>query len=113
MDPQTADARNLVVLLYLRNLRSQLGLQLTITTQMNDPANQKIARGTDVTDFVIRSHIVNLMLTQITENPLLAPIFEDILDADGSEIYLKSATRYVPAGQPCTIAQLVVATSRL
>jgi ion channel POLLUX/CASTOR len=35
------------------------------------------------------------MLTQISENRHLMPVFEDLMDADGSEIYIKSVESYL------------------
>jgi hypothetical protein len=38
------------------------------------------------------------MLSQISENKLLGPVFADIFDPEGSEIYLKAAAEYVALG---------------
>jgi hypothetical protein len=48
-----------------------------------------------------RNHLgrlISLMLAQISENKHLSAIFEDILDAEGSEIYIKPVRNYV---EPC------------
>ena len=43
----------------------------------------------------------------MTENKDLRALFDDIFDADGSEIYLKPASDYVKIGQPMTYWHVV------
>ncbi len=95
-----ADAKTLSILLHIRDLAQKHNLKFGVTSEMLDIRNQKLANGTNVSDFVISNNIVSLMLAQISENRLLVPIFTDLLDADGSEIYLKPAAGYVQLGQP-------------
>jgi len=62
---------------------------------MHSVENQKLAQVTRVNDFVVGSSITHLIITQISENRSLSSLFQDILDADGSELYMKLATTYV------------------
>ena len=39
-------------------------------------------------------------MSQVSENKFLMRVFEDLFDADGSEIYLKPVGNYVKTGQP-------------
>ena len=39
-------------------------------------------------------------MSQVSENKYLMRVFEDLFDADGSEIYLKPVTDFVQAGKP-------------
>lgn len=94
-----ADSWTLTVLLHIRDLAQIHNLEFGITSEMLDIRNQELARGTHVSDFVISNNITSLIMAQIAENRLLAPIFEQLLDSAGSEIYLKPATRYVAAGK--------------
>ncbi len=44
-------------------------------------------------DFIVGSTITNLIIAQISENRKLALLFEDLLDANGSELHMKKACR--------------------
>lgn len=65
---------------------------------MRKSNNQRLATQARVEDFVIGSNIINLLMTQIAENRELTALFEDILDEEGSEIYMKPASEYVKTG---------------
>ncbi|MEG0913932.1 MAG: hypothetical protein RSG53_10045, partial [Oscillospiraceae bacterium] len=72
----------------------------SITSEMRDIRNQELARVANVNDFVVSSDLTSLMTAQISENRLLSAIYADLLDEDGSEIYLKPASDYVITGNP-------------
>jgi hypothetical protein len=69
-----------------------------MTSEMRSVDNQKLASVANVNDFVVGSTITNLIIAQVSENRKLALLFEDLLDADGSELYMKKADRYVRTG---------------
>ena len=62
-----------------------------------------------VDDFIISDHLVSLMLTQLSEDADLYPIFQDIFDPEGSEIYLKPIDHYIEIGQPVNFYTVVEA----
>lgn len=100
LPPEQADAKTLTVLLQIRDLEKTLNRQFSITTEMLDVRNQELAEVTNVNDFVISNNITGLIMTQVAENRKLAPIFSDLLDSAGSEVYLKPASNYVELGDP-------------
>jgi hypothetical protein len=51
------------------------------------------------------------MVSQISENRHLLPVFEDLLSIQGSEIYLKPARDYVKTGVGLDFYTLVAAAS--
>lgn len=107
---EQADAKTLTVLLQIRDLEKTLNTQFTITTEMIDMRNQELAQVANVNDFVISNHISGLIMTQVAENRHLASIISDLLNSDGSEIYLKPAKHYVSLGIPIdlyTVTHLV------
>ncbi len=93
-----ADARTILLLIHIRNIGKLRGRQYSITSEMRSVNNQKLAKVADVNDFIVGSTITNLIVTQISENRKLSLLFEDLLDADGSELYMKKAGRYVTPG---------------
>ncbi|MET0930755.1 MAG: hypothetical protein ABWX74_14640, partial [Aeromicrobium sp.] len=65
-----------------------------------------------VDDVIVSDEILSLILSQLSENARLEAVFQDLLDADGAEIYLRPARDYVLAGDPVTYATIVAAASR-
>lgn len=100
LDPEASDAQTLLQLIFLRDISQKMDRRFTITSEMRRSNNQRLAMQARVEDFVIGSNIVNLLMTQIAENRELTALFEDILDEEGSEIYMKPASEYVKTGIP-------------
>lgn len=99
-DGERADARSLLQLILLRNISDMTGRRFSVTTELRSVDNQRLASQARVDDFVIGSNFVSLLLAQISENHQLTPAILDLLDADGSELYMKPAGNYVRLGQP-------------
>ncbi len=98
LDSEASDAQTLLQLIFLRDISQKMDRRFTITSEMRKSNNQRLATQARVEDFVIGSNIVNLLMTQIAENRELTALFEDILDEEGSEIYMKPASDYVKTG---------------
>ncbi len=111
LDPQRADARTLVTLLHLRDIVDASGAELSVVSEMLDDRNRELAQVTKVDDVIVSDQVISLLLSQISENPDLAAVFDDLFDADGSEVYLRDASEYVTAGQEVTFATFVAAAS--
>ena len=107
----SGDASTLLILLHLRQLLGPADNtgQPVVITELLDESYRKIADSADARDMVVSSEMVAMMLAQLTETPDLLPIFEDLWDAEGSEVYLKPADRYVTAGTAVTFATVVAA----
>lgn len=113
MDAQSADTRTIVSLLHLRAICEEAGSDLNIVSELIDVRNLPLAELTQVDDFVVSNKLVSLMLAQASENPFMEQIFTDILDEEGSEIYLRPASQYVSLGRECTFYDVVrIAASR-
>ena len=106
LPPEQADARTLMLLLQMRDWKQKSNRQFSITSEMVDVRNQKLAQVTNVNDFVISNHITGLIMTQVSENRNLAPIFAELLDSEGSEIYLKPARIYIEMNSPIKLHTL-------
>lgn len=98
LNSDEADAKTLLLLIQLRDIEKKLGRNFNMTSEMRSVDNQKLASVANVNDFVVGSTITNLIIAQVSENRKLALLFEDLLDADGSELYMKKANRYVKPG---------------
>lgn len=110
--PQQADARSLITLLHLRDLADVRMHRYTITSEMMDDRNRKLAMVTRADDFIVSERLVSLMMAQVAENRAVNRVFADLLDAHGSEIYLKPAASFVKLGQPVNFYTVVESARR-
>ena len=109
-DVQKADASTLVTLLHLRDIETLSGAdRYSIVTEMLDMRNRELAEITQADDFIVSERLTSLLIAQVTENKDLRALFDDIFDADGSEIYLKPVGDYVKLGQPMSYWHVVEA----
>ncbi len=97
-DKQDADAKTLVTLLHLREIFSELPKAPNVVSEMLDDRNRKLAEVTRADDFIVSDNITSLMMAQVSENPLLADVFDGLFGADGAEVYLRPAEWYVKPG---------------
>lgn len=111
-DIQKADANTLITLLHLRNIAETSGKRFSIVSEMLDIRNRRLAQVARVNDFIVSDTIISLLIAQVSENKVLHAVFEDIFDADGSEIYLKPAAQYVPLGEAMPFCYVVEAARR-
>ncbi|MET7336933.1 potassium transporter TrkA [Nonomuraea sp. NPDC005650] len=112
VEPGHADDRTLVTLLHLRDIEERLGDPFSIVTEMNDDQNREVAQVTKADDFIVSSRLISLLLTQLSENRHLHGVFATLFDPDGSEIYLKPASSYVPPGVTVNFATVVESARR-
>jgi hypothetical protein len=107
-----ADARTLLTLLLLRRaLRESAvdGSRCRIVTELLDAGDVELAQATGADDFVVSDALSSYMLTQLSENPALDPVFTDLFDAEGSAIGLKPAMWYVRENGAVPFARVVAA----
>ncbi|MFN7942439.1 MAG: potassium transporter TrkA [Thermoanaerobaculia bacterium] len=109
---QQADAQTLVTLLHLRDIEEKSGGSFSIVSEMLDVRNRALAEVTRADDFIVGDQLASLLLTQISENKQLNAVFADLLDPEGSELYLKPAADYVRAGRELTFYTVVESARR-
>ena len=112
LDVQESDANTLVVLLQLRDISEKLNCRFSVVSEMMDFRNKKLAEVTKVNDFIVSEKLISLMLTQVSENKMINTVFEDLFDADGSEIYIKKAPKYIKPGVAVNYYTLIEAAKR-
>ncbi len=106
---QEADAQTLITLLHLRDMSVKCGKAFPIVSEMLDVRNRRLAEVTRADDFIVSDQLVSLLLSQISENKSLGPVFADLFDPEGSEVYLKPAEAYVRPGVPVNFYTVVEA----
>ncbi len=97
---EDSDAATLLKLIHLRDIARKSNRVINITSEIKNSTNQKLAKVAQVNDLVVGTNIVNLALTQISENRKLSEIFGELLHSDGSEIYMRPALGYLTLGEP-------------
>ncbi len=109
LDIQEADARSLMTLLYIRDISQKDETPFSIVSEMLDLRNRELAAVTKVDDFIVSAHMISLMTAQLSENSHLMPVFLDILNEEGAEIYLKPVERYIELGEAVNFYTIVEA----
>jgi ion channel POLLUX/CASTOR len=112
LEVQAADARTLVTLLHVRDILRRTGAATPVVSEMLDDRNRVLASVADVDDVVVSGEIVSLLVTQLSEDQRLEPVFRELLGNEGSEIYLRPAEWYVQAGPGVSFATMVAGASR-
>ncbi len=108
---EDADTRAIIALLLLRDARQRAGSTSVqrVCSEILDPKNRELAATTQINDIVISNEMVSMVLAQVTYEPRVQAVLEDLLRSEGSEIYLKPLSFYVPEGQATTFEYLVLA----
>jgi voltage-gated potassium channel Kch len=113
LDAQRADARTLITLLHLRDIADRSGFDFSIVSEMQDLRNRDLAEVTRADDFIVSDRLISLILTQMAENKNLGPVFKELFSAEGAEIRLKPASRFVQLDRPMNFYTVVEAAKRL
>jgi ion channel POLLUX/CASTOR len=109
---QRADAKNLVTLLHLRDIKERDQLEFTVVTEMMDIRNYELATTAHADDYIVSDRLISLMLAQVAENNYLKDVFTELLNPESAEVYLKPASQYVQVGQPVNFHTVVEAALR-
>jgi ion channel POLLUX/CASTOR len=107
-----ADSRTLVSLLHLREIAERSGRSFSIVSEMLDDRNRELAEIARADDFIVSDRLVSLMMCQVSENKEYAAVVEELIDPEGSEVYLKPADEYVESGVPLSFYTVVEAARR-
>ena len=110
-DAEDADTRAIIALLLLRDARerSGVGAAQRVCSEILDPKNRELAATTEINDIVISNEMISMVLAQITYEPRVHAVLEDLFQSEGSEIYLKPLSFYAPPGQAVTFEYLTLA----
>lgn len=107
IDVQQSDSKTLICLLHLRSIAEKKSTPLKIVSEMRDIRNREIAVVAKADDFIVGDNIISLIIAQIAENHKLKAIFDELLNAAGSEIYLKPIEDYIQLDKPTNFYTLL------
>ena len=82
-----------------------------LVAEIRDSRKSELARVAAVDDLVVSDNLSALMMAQLSQNPELAPVFEELFDVDGSSINVRNITDYVDAKSKINFGDLVAAAA--
>ncbi|MCP4917730.1 MAG: hypothetical protein GY913_12465 [Proteobacteria bacterium] len=97
--PERVDSETIIVLLHLRKLLRMAmadgrDVNTKLITEVLDSSNQELISRAGVDDFIISNRMVSMMFAQISCEPDIQDVYDDLFQEDGSEIYVKPAWLY-------------------
>jgi hypothetical protein len=95
--PERTDSETMVILLLLRKILKDSALmekKTKIITQVLNSENQELITQTNVDDFIISNKLITMIFAQMSEEPRIKQLYDDIFQEAGSEIYLKPTGLY-------------------
>ncbi len=97
VNSEEADRRTAVLLLNLRTYLNKYDNENTInvTSEINQIEDQMLLQSAEINDFVVGDEIANRIMVQVANNTDLYQVFQDLLNDDGSEFYLRDIKDYV------------------
>lgn len=107
--PDHPDDWTLVTLLALRLLEERTGREVRVVTELIDDRNRPLAPVNTASDVIVSGMLTGLLMAQIAQNRHLAPLFDELFSAEGSDVCLRPAGTYVRPGAEATFATVVAA----
>lgn len=94
---EKSDAKTILILLLLRKIVAEHDgdkVETRLITEVMDSENQNLISDVGVRDFIISNRFISMLLAQISEEPDIKKVYDDLFEEDGSEIYLKPISLY-------------------
>ena len=98
-----SDASTLLTLMHIRSALDELKIPTddapNIAAELYEEDSVDLARIARPDDFIVSQRIVSLLLAQLSENPDLFDVFNQLLDPVGCEILMVPAVRFLDPGE--------------
>ena len=91
----SSDAKSIITLLQLRIILSDLKSETPIISQIQDPTTKELIDNEASYDVVVSNQLVGNYTCQLAENSRLKILFDEILQPDGSEFYMRDIVDYI------------------
>ena len=114
MSDEDADAETIVRLIELDRLAKELDSEnrFATTCEIRKSSNQKLAAVIGGDNYVVSSNITSLLATQISENRDLKNVFDELLDTEGSELYMRPVENFVKTDKEVSFDTVIEAAYR-
>lgn len=98
-DAEAIDTETIVLLLLLRGLKKKKvdageAVSTKIVTEVLDSNNHSLIHQAGVNDFIISNRMVSMIFAQMSEEPGIKLVYDDLFQEEGSEIYVKPVELY-------------------
>lgn len=96
-DSEKTDSDTIIILLLLRAIfkaHPEESGRTALITEVMDSDNQELVSKAGVNDFIISNRLISNILAQISEEPEIKAVYDNLFQESGSEIYLKPASLY-------------------
>ena len=107
LSPTVADNKSLLTLAHLRTIIKSRRLEVKVTSELQLSENRLLAIGNAKDDFIASENFVSKVLVQLSENPNLKPVLDELLTSDGSEIHLRESQSYIGGAKAFQYGDLV------
>jgi hypothetical protein len=107
-----ADAQTLLTMMQMNHMfqdDSNAVQETRIVAEILDSTLLPLARVAAADDLVVSDVLGALLISQLAENPHMAPVLEDLLDADGAAIHMRPVGHFATPGHTVTFGGLVAA----
>ena len=97
-DAETRDSGTIASLLEFRHYFRKLGRQdikTQLITEVADSENIEVIEEVGVRDFMISNQFVSKIYAQVSEEPEVLKVYEDLFRPEGSEVYIKPLSLYM------------------
>lgn len=110
-DAELRDSETIASLLEFRNYFRGMGnVKTQLITEVADSDNIEIVEEAGVKDFLISNQFVSKIYAQVSEEPDVLKVYEDLFRSEGSEVYLKPAALFFNSfGATLTFADICAA----
>ena len=100
IDAEKIDTETIVLLLLLRAMKNELkeqghDVKTKIVTEVLDSNNHALIHQAGVNDFIVSNRMVSMIFAQMSEEPGIKKVYDDLFQEDGSEIYVKPIDLYI------------------
>jgi voltage-gated potassium channel Kch len=105
-----ADAQTMLTMLQMNQLFAAKGNGVEPTrlvAEILDSRKVELAQVAAADDLVVSDNLAALLIAQVSENPALAAVFEDLFDAAGASINVRPIEEYAALGKEIEYAELV------
>lgn len=108
-----ADALTILTALHLRRTLEERGRHVRVVMELLDSRRAELAGLAHADDLVVSDRLAALMMAQLSENPRLEPVLDELFHARGADIRMRPALHYFEAGEAVSFRDCVLACAAM
>jgi Trk K+ transport system NAD-binding subunit len=107
-----SDTQTLRVLLRISDIRTYDTSRAHTVVEITEETNREIFQNLGVDDIVVSTDIVSVSLAQVAQEPVMGPIYRELLNVGGVEISLRPLVEYIQVDREFVFDDLVYAAQQ-